>query len=304
MYIFIVNPIAGNGKGLKMYKRVINDHRLRHIIYDTFVTEYAGHAEEITINLLQENKENKQKHWVIFGGDGTLHEVMNGIGKQSITLSYFCGGSGNDFAHGTNISFNVEQLIQDVFFQTKKEPYFLGKYDKRNFVNCVGFGFDAIVAHYTNRSKLKKHLNKLKLGNLTYIFQLVRQLLTYKPIQLEVLVDGTLHTYDRCFLLTVNNHPYLGGGMKINPTAKNKPDTYSCIVINNISKWKVLLLFGTVFTGKHTKFKEVSILQGKHIKVTSMEPVIFQADGETKKTTTCSIGDDRTTIQVVGSHMN
>lgn len=304
MYIFIVNPIAGNGRGLKMYNRVINDHRLRHIIYNTYVTKYAGHAEEITIDLLKENEKNKNKHWVIFGGDGTLHEVMNGIGKQSIMLSYLCGGSGNDFARGTNISFKMEQIIEDVFLQPKKEPYVLGKYDDRNFVNCVGFGFDAIVAHYTNRSTLKQRLNKVKLGKLIYIIQLVKQLLTYKPIQLEVLVDDKLHTYDRCFLLTINNHPYFGGGMKINPTAKNNPDTYSCIVINHISKWKVLLLFSTVFIGKHINFKEVSILEGKRMAITSVEPVIFQADGETKKTTTCIIGTERTTIQVVGSHMN
>lgn len=304
MYIFIVNPIAGSGKGLKMYNRIVHDKRLESIRYDTYYTEFAGHAEQLTSQLLAENDANKHKHWVVFGGDGTLHEVLNGIGTHSITLSYACGGSGNDFARGTNISFNRERMVEDIFLQPSMQPYVLGNYENRNFVNCVGFGFDAVVAHHTNRSPWKKQLNKWKLGKLIYIFQLLKQLMTYKPVELEVEVDGVVYSIQHCFLFTVNNHPYFGGGMKINPEAVNNPHEYSCIVVNEIAKWKVLFLFGTVFFGKHTKFKEVTILRGKNIHIRSKTPIIFQADGETNETTSCQINGERTTVQIVGSHMN
>src|SRR5699024_3141951 len=122
--------------------------------------------------------------------------------------------------------------------------------------------------------------------------------------EIELEVDGVLHLVPRCFLFTVNNHPYFGGGMKINPEAKNNPDDYACILIHDIAKWKVLVLFTTVFFGKHTSFKEVTILRGKNIHIRSKRPIIFQADGETNKTTSCRMNGERTTVHLVGSHMD
>src|SRR5699024_1028884 len=127
-------------------------------------------------------------------------------------------------------------------------------------------------------SVLKNRLNKWKLGKITYVIQLVKQLFTYKPIDIEVTVDKKVYDFSNCFLLTINNHPYFGGGMKINPYASNNKDVYHCIVIHDIPKWKVFFLFGTVFIGKYTNFKEITFLKGKTFTIKSKKPVVFQTD--------------------------
>lgn len=89
----------------------------------------------------------------------------------------------------------------------------------------------------------------------------------------------------------MNNHPYIGGGMKINPHAVNNADTYSIIVVDSISKWKVLALFGTVFSGRHLRFKGVSTFKARDIilKSSTKQPVPMQVDGETSSAIYCHI---------------
>src|SRR5699024_4442580 len=75
-------------------------------------------------------------------------------------------------------------------------------------------------------------------------------------------------------------HPYFGGGMKINPLAHNNGQTLSILVIDSISKWKVLALLGTVFTGKHLQFKGVHTFEGREITMSSESPAPYQTYGE------------------------
>lgn len=245
-----------------------------------------------------------EKHWVIFGGDGTLHEVINGIGKHSIKLSYACGGSGNDIARGASLPFRYNDMIEHIFLKPTQHTYWLGKYDSRHFLNCVGFGFDALVAENTNKSIWKNRLNKVKLGKIVYVMQIIKQLFLYKPIDITLTIDDKTYEFPNCFLATINNHPYFGGGMKINPFAYNNAKKYHCIVVDNIAKWKVLFLFGTVFFGKHTKFREVTFLEGSNITMKSKQKVIFQVDGETIKARECMIHAERHSIDLVGVQAN
>lgn len=300
MYLFIVNPIAGNGRANRLYHQLISDKRLNSITYETVFTRYEGHALKIAKDYINKQKYH-DKHWIVIGGDGTLHEVVKGIGNMSIILSFLPGGSGNDFARGINMPLKYDAFIETIFIKPYKKPFTLGKFNDKNFVNCVGIGFDAVVAHHTNHSPLKKGLNELKVGKLGYTYQLIKQLFAYKPIDVSLTVDNVAYEYKKCFLLTVNNQPYLGGGMKINPYAKNNDETYSCIIVNDISKLKVLFLFSTVFFGWHTRFKEVKFIKGKEFVIKTNKEVLFQADGETAKTNNLVIGESRVKIDVIGS---
>src|SRR5699024_10852740 len=137
-----------------------------------------------------------------------------------------------------------------------------------------------------------------------YVIQIIKQLFVYKPIDLTVTIDGETYEFSNCFLSTINNHPYFGGGMKINPFAYNNAKKYHCIVVDNIPKWKVLLLFGTVFFGKHTKFKEVTFLEGSNITMKSKQQITLQVDGETVKAKDCKIHAKRYFIDLIGMESN
>jgi len=307
MNIFIVNPVAGNGRAKRLYKNLIKMESVRHISFLTFYTEYEGHAEEIMQQLLNKYNPADIHAVIVFGGDGTIHEVINGIGNCTIPVSFIPGGSGNDFARGVSLQKSPTEIMYNIISNDKDTTYSLGEYHVENrektrkFVNCIGFGFDAVVAKTANESKLKKILNTFKLGKISYLFALITQLFFYKPITITVETDGVRKTFHHCFLMTINNQPYFGGGMKINPLAKNNAEHFSILVIDSISKWKVLFLFGTVFTGKHIHFKEVHTFNARTLKVKAKEKVPFQVDGETGMTYTCVVKKHDNPIKVLGA---
>lgn len=290
MYIFIVNPAAGSGKAGKVYKNLQQHTFFQHLTKRCFVTSYQGHIEIIMQEVNQCCVTDEVRAILVLGGDGTMHEVLNHLDDPHIPVSFIPGGSGNDFARNFEQPCNVKDFLERLTEDQPADPYWPGRFcvagqESRLFLNCIGFGFDAIVAQSANRSRWKKRWNKLKVGKLVYLFSLVRELLKYEPIAISVLVDGTAYTFPRCLFLTVNNQPYFGGGMKINPNASNNPDTFGIIVVDSISKWKVLALFLTVFFGKHLAFKEVRTFRGESITLESKSSIPFQSDGETSQTT-------------------
>lgn len=303
MYLFIINPIAGNGKAKKLHQ-----YFQKNNLYDKMnavfeMTTYPGHAKQIINTWMHSEYHSRIETIVVIGGDGTMHEVINGSPDKDIPIAYIPSGSGNDFARAIELNVSLDEMKTYIDTNRKKIDYWLGhatfdQAHEKSFINCVGFGFDAMVAKSVNESMLKRLFNKLHLGSVVYIFMLVYQLLFYKPIQVKMEIDSKVYDFKSCFLLVVNNHPYFGGGMKINPLAENEKEMLSVVVVNAISKWKVLALFGTVFTGQHLKFKEVHTYRGKSINIQARSSITYQIDGETSETNQASICKTGASIKV------
>src|SRR5690625_3936207 len=203
MYIIIINPVASNGSTNRFYKKIIKNEDLQHISFQTYYTEYEGHAEKIILELLNKFSPTEIKAIIVFGGDGTMNEVLNGVNVFGIPVSFIPGGSGNDFARGVPLDKNPNKILHNILSKDKKTSYSLGQYylksekEIRKFINCIGFGFDAVVAKSANESKLKKILNNIKLGPISYLFELIKQLFFYKPITITIEMDGKSKTLDR-----------------------------------------------------------------------------------------------------------
>src|SRR5690625_4058896 len=303
MYIIIINPTAGQGRAKRIHSRLRKLEKYQRMNPVCYYTKYQGHAELIASKI--KHKTEDVKALIVIGGDGTMHEVMNGLRNKQIPLFFIPGGSGNDFARGINAHQNPKKAFKSILENKRAKSYWLGNYKeenktKRHFINCVGVGFDAVVAKSANRSKLKKIFNPLRLGTLVYTLTIIRELWLYKPINLVVETEKERINFPRCFLLTVNNHAYFGGGMKINPVATNQCDFLSMLVVDSISKWKVLALFITVFFGKHLYFKEVKVIQANKIKLSANCPMPYQVDGEYGRTVACTINKDPIPVKVNG----
>lgn len=94
---FIINPKARNGYCLTVWKKVETKLMNDKIPYLAFFTEYHGHAIKLAAQIAARNHE--QKVIIAVGGDGTMHEVVNGIVEyNNITLGFVPGGSGNDLS--------------------------------------------------------------------------------------------------------------------------------------------------------------------------------------------------------------
>jgi len=283
---FIVNPKARNGYCLKIWEGIESQLKIEKISYLAFFTEYPGHAKKIASQIAANNQE--QKVIIAVGGDGTMHEVMNGIvNNKRITLGFIPGGSGNDFSRGFQIPTDPVEALKVILCLMEQEalPIDIGKVTMNDgtehfFINNMGAGFDAIISYEVNQSRMKALLNKFSLGRLVYVYFLLKKLFTYKTTTINLSIDGKKHIFEQTWFVTVSNQAYYGGGMKIAPQAEPDDGLFDITVVHQLSKLKLLLVFISVFWGKHIHFKEVKTFKGRTISIQSSTSLYVHADGE------------------------
>lgn len=277
----ILNEHAGSGRGMKRWK---SWQSLLEIPYILHITEYRGHGLQIAKQIAQEAEEQRRPACiVIIGGDGTIHEVINGVlANEWVTIGVMAGGSGNDYARTYDTFHSVEELLQFIQQPMRKQQDcgMVTLQGQHAFMNNCGIGFDAAVAKAANDSALKTVLGKLGFGKLSYIYYLIKQLFIFKPFELTVTKDGEQHVFHNVWFATVCNQPYFGGGMKLSPSSKTDDQVLEVIVVHNLSAIKLLFLFMTIFPGMHVHLKEVTQLTGQKFQLTHNAELLCHADGE------------------------
>ena len=285
-YIYVIkngNPSSVNSwKIWRKTERILQKKGLRYYVYNT---EYAGHAKKIAEEILKNH--TTRAILLVVGGDGTLHEVINGAARFShAVVACVPAGSGNDYARGVQKILNIKQVIQLL-----NEPDVstfnidLGKMrymeEDKFFVNSLGLGFDASICKVVNESKRKKFFQKWKLGKFIYLYYLFKQLFLFKPFPLHIEVDGRRNEYNKVWFIVVANQPYFGGGLKVSPAASINEGKFHVIVVHNIPSYLFLLVFVTVIWGGHLKMsKWVDAFTCRQIHMVTEKEVPIQADGE------------------------
>lgn len=276
MYYFIVNPVAGKGRALQKFQQLQQTSSFPKECSIVYMTTGPNDAANFVASLVKDDKISSIKLLVVIGGDGTIHEVLNGLGDAHASIHYIKSGSGNDFYRG------ISEMKEDII------SYYTGEFiqggKKKVFVNCIGFGFDALVAKLANESKVKRLFNVVGLGRMVYVLALIRALFMYTPTPMQLKIDDKTYHFDKTLFVVVNNHPYMGGGMKINPFAVHDKEDLFAIVAHDLPKWKILLLFLTVFFGMHTRFQGVTTFRGKKMDIRTKNNILFQTDGEVNET--------------------
>ena len=271
-----------------MWKQVKRELEKKEINYRSFQTKYPKHAEELARQLCSLHK-NTMEAIIVVGGDGTLHEVVNGlVDYPTVKIGFIPAESANDFSRGFQ---TPKSPLEALSFTMKKKQSSGKRFDigkvmvngqrkKEYFVNNIGTGFDAEVCKLTNESKMKNYFNKIGLGSLAYVGSLIRLLFTYKLINVNIEMDGKICRYEKVWFVTVSNQPFFGGGMKIAPKANPTDGCLDVTIVHNLSRLKLLFVFITVFFGKHTGFKEVVQHKGKRVSIKSDDNMLVHADGE------------------------
>lgn len=293
MYVFIVNELAGGGKGRRIYEQLRQTELFQSLNRTCHFTKGPEDATKIMQQIVKDYAQIKTI--VVIGGDGTFHEVINGLDDQLVPVSLIPSGSGNDFSRGFGISGRPLTVLEKIVAGTDEKPYYFGEYikdgaKKQQFINCIGFGFDAKVVSRTNKPRLRKVLNYFRLGRLLYVIALLQALIKFKPFNIDIELDGKKKTIINCWMVTITNHPYFGGGMKIIPGTKIEPTYFPVLVVHSIPKWKVLLLFITVFTGKHLNLKGVDLYKPvENFSMKTDQELLMQVDGELKRCQSCQV---------------
>lgn len=278
--VFIINEHAGNGRGKNIWMKWKEKITFPYV---HFITERIGHATEIARNCAKSSEEDLLI--VAVGGDGTIHEIIVGIlGYDHVRVGVVSAGSGNDFGRTFSVFQTPEQLHRYVESSNDFEKMDLGSLtttkEQYQLVNNAGFGFDAKVAYSVNHSKWKKRLNTFGLGKLTYILYVIKELFTFNRFSFSLHSKDNRMRFDDVWFIVICNQPYFGGGMKISPISKPNDELLEMIVVYKLARWKLLFIFGTVFFGKHTTYKEVVQFQAKEFSITMHDEVFGHVDGE------------------------
>lgn len=290
--VFIVNPEAKNGASIKVWRRI--ERKIVDIPYEVYYSKERRDAMNIAFSIAASSSD--PMIIVAVGGDGTIHEVINGVVSFAhVTISYIPAGSGNDFARGFKLPSNPEKCLDILLhmIDEKEDYYDVGEFkiDKSEgfFVNSLGAGFDALISEKVNLSSMKKILNRIGLGKIVYAIFMIVELFRYRPSTLYLTINGIQYTFDKAWFVTVSNQSYYGGGMKIAPQANPSDGEFDITVVHCISRVKLLFAFISVFFGEHTKFKEVKTFKGNQIRIQSDIPISVHTDGEAEGRTPVEI---------------
>ncbi|GEN33693.1 diacylglycerol/lipid kinase family protein [Aneurinibacillus danicus] len=295
MVIFIVNPVSGNGRGKKIWSQLESVLEERQIVYTVHFTKGPKHATFLAKEIL---KVSKVEAVIVVGGDGTLHEVAQGLIGTHIPLGCIPAGSGNDFARAFRISTNSTKAL-DMLLSSKPYKIDVAQINDGFFVNGAGIGFDGAVARMTNESKIKCWLNRMKLGRLAYVIIALRLLCTFRPIALTLTIDGKHYFYNNVWLIAVSNIPFYGGGMSICPDAMYDDGLLDLCIVSNINRFHFLRSLVKVFKGKHTSEPGVIMMRGRKISVQSKKTLPIHTDGECYQPTSATINVQRRALNVL-----
>lgn len=283
MYTFIVNPNARTGLGLKIWKELEKTLKIRNIRYQVFLTKYQNHATEIAGKI---SSETAHCTLIVLGGDGTMNEVINGITNfRSVVLGYIPIGSSNDFARGMGLSKNPFTALEHILTLSHFTYLNVGvlKYGNftRRFVVSAGLGFDAEVCHLVAVSPLKKFLNRISLGKLSYVGVALQSLFLQTPQRMSVTLDGSKTlSFDKVYFTAFMNQKYEGGGFMFCPKANPCDGYLDLIVVEGLSKLKILCLLPTAFFGKHTRFSGIHTYRCREANIESEICLPVHTDGE------------------------
>lgn len=278
-WFIIANPTAGNNAVKKKKDAIINILNIENIDFEFIFSEYHLHEIELVYTAIS----NGFRNFISIGGDGTLHNIVNGIMTQkkvdplTIKVGVIPFGTGNDWVKTYNISKKLKKAIS-IIKRGKTISQDIGKIKLLNtektiyFNNLAGIGFDGYVVKTINKYK--------KLGPLSYLFGSIIGFINYRKSQLEIYFNGTKIT-TKSLLTLVGICEYSGGGMKLTKDVNTTDNLFDISIAKNFNFITLLLNIKSFFNGKIVNHHEVETFKTSEIKIISSDKNSFiQADGE------------------------
>lgn len=283
-WIVIVNPNAGKGRNDELLKQFFGLMDAHGIAYNKTITPTSLHASRSVAEAIGKG----HSRFIVFGGDGTLNEVINGMYSQNavdpstLLLANMPVGTGNDWMKTHHLPADATSVIEMIKNgYTSRQDIGVVSYFKdgaqctKYFLNVAGMGFDAYVTWKTNRRKEKFSRSKA-----AYLMTLLGSLIGYKPLHYKVFIDGALVADDKLFSLNAGICKYNGGGMMQVPHAIPDDGLLSVTLCKNISVLKVILNVKRLYNGTISQLNEVALYKGKSVEVFSEGNAFLETDGE------------------------
>lgn len=269
----IYNPFSGNKRGVAILERIKPIFELGKLKLEIIETEYAGHARELARTLSFEGFDGL----CVIGGDGTMHEIVNGMLKRDdglkIPIGLIPGGTGNSFMH------DVDALDPEVaarrILTGRRRKVDIARVDANGEIiygfNIVGWGLPTDITY--TASKLKW------LGSQCYNVASIIEVLRNKPRLARVKIGKRAIAGDYGFILGCNTI-HTGTAMKMAPLAQINDGLIDLIVVRKAGRLKLLYLFTKLFKGTHIGNPALEYHQVKQFTIEPIENHPLNIDGE------------------------
>ncbi len=284
-WFMIVNPAAGKGRGLLDLPQISKLLHDEQIACEPNFTERKFHAVEYTVAAINKG----YRKIIVVGGDGTLHEVVNGlfIQQQVAPSDVMLAVIGIDRDHGWMRSYGFEAgRYADVVKAIKEENYFLRdvgvvSYEEAHYrqsrymVGMGGTGFDSYVVKQFSHRSMKYATNRW-----TYIWCVIKSFFRYKHTGAKIYLDDKLIYNDLLFSVAIGITRFNGGGLQQLPEAVADDGFLDMSLIRPIHFWHILFRFRYLFDGNIYRIGHISRLRGEKIRIESTPEMKVEVDGE------------------------
>jgi YegS/Rv2252/BmrU family lipid kinase len=240
-------------------------------------TTHAGHAVELARQARQEGCDLV----IALGGDGTVHEVVNGLmqipAKDRPALGVVPIGSGNDFAEYNRISFDPAQALRQALGGSPHQLDMARVTDEHGrteyFDNTIGIGFDAAVTIRSRRITFVHGFPMYLLATLQTVAA------NFDCIPMDIETDAETWSQPT-LMLTVGNGQREGGGFFVTPQASMTDGLLHYATIGRIGRLTMLRVIPEVMKGTHARFKQFRLGACRTMSIRAEKPLCVHLDGE------------------------
>jgi len=267
MWLVVINPSSGQGKGATVGSKVTSYLSTRAIAYQVLSTDNAQSLRrelEVTVDA-------KEYLGIIsVGGDGLAHLVLQVAIPRKIPFAVIPAGTGNDIVRTLGWSLTDIDGYFNRIVSTEPSAIDLGNVDSEWFAAILSTGFDSVVNERAN-SLSWPH------GPQRYNLAIALELPKFKPIKYEITMDSVKITTE-AMLIAVGNGRSYGGGMLVCPHAQINDGLFDVMILEPVSKVEFLKVFPKVFSGSHLSHPAVKTYRTQKISISA--DAVAYADGE------------------------
>ena len=263
---FIVNPISGTGDKAEIPDLIAELLDAERFSYDIRQTQYRGHAAEIARQCADDGIDVV----VAVGGDGTVNEVARSLTHTNTALGIIPCGSGNGLARHLCIPINVRKAIQ-VINECQIESFDYGVINDLPFFCTCGMGFDAFIS--------LKFAQAGKRGPVTYVENVLKEGLKYKPETYEIVDDSGTNSYN-AFLIACTNASQYGNNAYIAPGATMKDGLMDVIVMEPFDALEAPQIAADLFMKTLGNNSKIKTFRTRQLTIHRKQPGAIHYDGD------------------------
>lgn len=270
-----LNPIAGRGRAKRRLPRILE--LLESAGVNAVVHQSIGVGD--LENQVFEAVRNGAAQLIVAGGDGSIHEAVNGIMEagEEVALGVVPVGTGNDFAKAAGIPLDWEAattlLARRIADGATPRRIDLGRMNDRWFANGAGIGLDAKVTRIARSYRWP-------IGDLVYLAAILQAMLDGIATP-EILIEADELQWDGPLTLAnISNGPWVGGMFHIAPMANNEDGVLELLIAKPVTRGRILRLLPKLMRGQHMDEAEIVHASVRQVKISASATVPSHLDGE------------------------